>query len=218
MPPSSPLPASPESRFTLSEGARTLVTFLLILHFFALGVAILSNISRSQLAARLRQIPEPYFSILRMDLSYGFNFTYGPTPNQVQDTEHWIEAELKLADGNEVKVELPPSGLASRQRLGRYESLARQVSAMEIDGAENIVSLVVAEIARRVVRETRATGGTIRVLEKNLPERPYPEAWTPSTKTIYSAAIFVSDGEVEIQKIASAAESAPAARRRETRP
>lgn len=194
----------------LSEGLKTAVTFLLFLHLFALLVGVSSNDSASQLELGLRKTPlvVPYLQTLMMDLSYSFNLTFGPSDTDVSDAETWIEAELNTSKGSET-VTLPPADMKSRQRLRHFESLARAAAAAV--GTPNRESLVPAAVAQNLVSRYGASGGTIRIKRKTLPNEPFAP-FTPAERTLYEAQILLlGGGRVDLLKVEAAGESAPAA-------
>lgn len=192
-----------------SQGLKTALSFLLFLHLFALAVAVTSNESASQLEIGLRKTPlvVPYLQTLLMDLSYSFNLTFGPSDTDVSDAESWIEADLTTPTGPQTIV-LPETGLEPRQRLRRYESLARTAAAQV--GNQNSESLLPAAIARGLVGRTGATGGSIRIVRGSLPNDAFTP-YTPTRRNLYDARILVAAGRVELFKSDAASESAPAA-------
>lgn len=191
---------------------RTVASFLLFLHLFALGVAVVSNELSSPLEMGLRNTPGvvPYLKTLSMDLSYAFNFTFGYSGDSVeamQDTAYWAVANLKLPDGSEKSVTMPEPGTEPRQRFRRYERLVQRAGGSL--GTPSIESVLPQAIAARWVKETGAVGGTIRLVRRDLPSEPYQ---LPSNeRTLYEARLLVSGGNVQLFKIESASDSAPAA-------
>lgn len=189
---------------------RTLLSFLLFLHLFALAVGVTSNDAASQLETGLRKTPlvVPYLQTLLMDLSYSFNLTFGPSDTDASDAESWIEIDLTTPGGPK-RLQLPPPGIEPRQRQRHYESLVRTAAAQMAN--PNRESVLPAAIARSLVRQYGATGGTIRIVRNTLPDEPF-RPFTPAQRTLYEARILVAAGQVELFKTEAASESAPVAK------
>ncbi len=171
-----PTPTTPadDSLPLLAPPGRTIISFLLFLQLFALAVAVLSNELPSPLEVGLRKVVEPYLKLLTMDLSYAYNFTFGFTGTDaeaMQDTTYWLEADLNLPNGKPLNVVFPQPGLEPKQRFRHYERTIKRAAAAL--GSNSTESLLPGAIATRLVKETGATGGTIRLLRRDLPAEPY---------------------------------------------
>jgi hypothetical protein len=202
---------------TWSETARTLVSFLVFLHFFALAVGFASNTwSPSPLLVRLRDVPpvRPYLQLLGWDVPWlGL---YSLTHAAEDDTDHTLAAELRMADGSSRQVVLPEPDVRLPERKRRFTRLAATVG--ELAGNSTVESILPQAIAAHFVGQYGAAGGTIRcrrhflqpteaVLRSGRDEiAPYSRE-----QTLYEARILVSDGLVELLKIESAADVAPPA-------
>jgi hypothetical protein len=200
---------------TLSPGVQTLASFLIFLQLFALAVGVTANESPSQLetALRARTGLRAYLELLAMDLSYAFTLSYGPTTIPGGDSEAWIDVELDMPDGSKLTERLPPTGLWSRQRMRHYDLLARR--SVSYLGNPTLEGLVASDIAARLVKETGATAGKIYLRWRQLPTVPFTTTGD-QTLTAYEARILASDGNVELLKIESASESAPASETKDT--
>ena len=214
-------PASPADSELPSEGRRTVISFLLFVHLFALGVAIASNAAPvSPLRRQLREVPfiRPYLQLLYMDLGYNFHLTY----SEEYDTDHFFELELsrKNTSGPETtKIVLPPSGLRPPIRRGRYHNLA--LNAARLEGDDQFESLLPKAIAKRLLAEAHVTEGNHRIrcrrhylLTRAMVGSTDPEVRDPFAleryATVYEADVFFDDqGELQIVKTASATETAP---------
>jgi hypothetical protein len=202
-----PVPSAP------SEGRRSLISFLLFLHMFALTVAVASNELPSRLERNLRNTPllVPYLKLLAMDLSYAFNLTYGYMDAErgtVQDTTHWFEADVKLPDGSQLVERYPAAGMWFG-RFRHFDNLARRAASSMDNTTEE--SVLPHAIARHLVEARGATSGTIRLMRSDLPTEPFvlPNL-TPHA--IYEARILRAGERVELFKIESAADTVPAAK------
>ena len=209
-----PTPPADDTLPLLAPPGRTILSFLLFLQLFALSVAVLSNELPSPLEVGLRKVVEPYLKLLTMDLSYAYNFTFGFNGNEaeaMQDTAYWVEADLKLPDGKPMSAVLPSPGLEPRQRFRRYERMVKRAAAAR--GSPSTESALPAAIATRLVKETGATGGTIRLLRRDLPAEPY-QPYGAQPRKLYEARILVAAGQVQLLKIESSkSDTAPAATR-----
>lgn len=207
-----------------AEWKRTVVSFLIFLHLFALSVAVLSNWNPSALSLRLRRVPgvKPYLEYLAMDQSYVP--LYGLTFGMEEDTDVKAEIELKFADGTQQEFSLPDGGLSPKQRWRHDARLAETAADMTGENFRNVESVLPQAIAAHFVAEHGANGGTIRLRRHFL--QPM-EALTSSVVTErdpfdssrysqrYEARILVSGGQVQLLKTEAAAEVAPAANGKE---
>ncbi|HQU45336.1 MAG TPA: hypothetical protein PK867_21145 [Pirellulales bacterium] len=207
-----------------AEWKRTLVSFLIFLHLFALGVAVLSNWNPSPLALRLRRVPlvKPYLEYLALDQSYVP--LYGLTFGMTEDADVVAEIDLNLADGSKQSFTLPAAGLAPRQRWRRDARLVETAADMTGDDFRNVESLLPQAIASHFVAEHGAKGGTIRLRRHALQSMEAMSSSNPKERDpfdpshysqVYEARILVSGGQVQLLKSEAAAEVAPAANAKE---
>lgn len=198
-----------------SDAVRSVVSFLLFLHLFALAIGILSRTNPSYpapLEARLREVPGvlPYIALLGFDWPYTF-VLFGPYHTGEPDFDFRFDIELKLPDGSTKTVVLPDRETMKGEQRHRYEQLVnRAVMLLPSNGVE---SRIPEGIARELVTAYGATGGTIRIRGKTLPMEEfqaipahYPE------NPMYEAKIIVAGSDVSLFKIDSATDSAPASR------
>lgn len=207
-----------------SSGIRALVSYLIFLHFFFLLVGIKSNTSSSGLEQDLRnKVPglKPYLQLLQMDLSYMFHLTYYDGEN-VDDTDHFVEADLKMPDGTTKQLVFGPTGLPLGVRYRRYERMAFRASRFAESQNDNIASLLPQALARRIMLETGSRELTLRLrrrllqnllLDPNTPEGRAAHARTPDDpfyyQTVYEARAFMNDqGEVNVAQIKQASDQA----------
>lgn len=197
-----------------SDLVRSVVSFLLFLHLFAIGVAVLSRANAAvpaPLEARLRQVPgvEPYIALTGLDWPYTYFLMLSPLGRGRPDWDHRIEIDLQLADGKRETHVLPDRATMTGPRLHRYERLVdNAVSMLE---ATSMESRIPEGIARAFVTSRKATGGTIRIRGKTAPDEAYqsmPKEYPPTP--MYEARILVAGGTVSLFKIDSATDSAPA--------
>jgi len=202
--PSLPAPTGP------SDTVRSVVSFLLFLHLFALGVGVLSRATEgAPLETKLRDVPGvlPYIQLLGIDWSYTFPLV-APLRTGQPDLDHRIVVELKKADGSTETIVFPDRAQVSGPRLHRYKNLV--TTAVDFLQAASMESKIPENIARSLVREYQATGGTIRILGKVAPEEAYGNMPTADAAPMYEAQILVVGDGVNLLKKESAADSAPA--------
>jgi hypothetical protein len=204
------------------DWARSLVSFLIFVHLFALLVAILGNWNPSRLASNLRdRVPfvKPYVEYLAMDQSYvplyGFNF------DMEEDNDNKIEVTLKLKDGTEKSWTLPSTKAWPRQRWRHDARLVETVADMTGEDYSRFQSLVPQAIAAHfVAKQPDAVRGRIRCTRQQVQpmaslsssdpaERdPYDKRWT---RQLYDARILITRGGVKLLKSESASEVVGAA-------
>lgn len=109
-----------------AQGTRTVVSFLLFLHLFALFVALVSTESASLLTGRLQAVPgvRPYLQLLFMNLSYRYFLTSAGR----MDVDFHLEADMALPDGSRKVVVFPEPGTRPMLRYRRLERLVYQVA------------------------------------------------------------------------------------------
>jgi hypothetical protein len=201
-------------------GVRTLLSFLLFLHLFALFVACVSNSAASPLQRRLRYVPAAYLQLLNMDLSYGFHLTQA----ELSDVDYVIEMELETAGGKKT-VRLPPSELGPPIRYRRYERLgwlmADRVAFADTTGDASMESLLPQAIAARLFLENDARRGTLRCMAHRLQSMDDAASTDPKIRNpfhpsyyfpVYTATVWLDDQDrVQISKLTTGVDVAPAA-------
>lgn len=196
------------------EVARGVISLLLVIHLFMLGVGILSNRVPSQLESDLRTVPRPYLQLLCMDLSYSFHLMH-LTP---EDTDHFFGVNLKLKDGAEKAIDIPSRGLWPPIRFRRYERLAGTAAAL--DGNNALEALIPQAVATRLVHENDAVGGVISCQQHLLQDMRAPTSSNDRDRDPYSdiyyqtaseSRILNVGGKIQLLKIEAAREAAPAA-------
>jgi hypothetical protein len=201
-----------------AESVRTVVSFLIFLHFFALAVAVLSNWNPSDLALRLRRVPllKPYIEYLTFDQSYVplYGFTFG----MPEDTDCKIEVSVKLDDGSEKTWVLPDEDVWPRQRRRHEARLVETAADMTGEDYRNFQSIVPQAIAAYVVaQEPQAKSGVIRCTRQL--QQPLQDLASSNTsqrdpyrkdlfRQLYEARILISGDSVNLLKSESAAEVA----------
>jgi hypothetical protein len=219
--PSLPRPPAINEDELPPDWLRTVVSFLIFVHLFALAVAILSNWNPSTLSMRLRQnvpLVRPYLQALAMDQSY--LPLYGLMFAMDEDTDMAVDIDLKLADGSQRQVALPATNLWPRQRWRHDARLAETAGDLTGERFKNIESILPQAIAAHYVRNYGATGGTIRFTRHKLLSIDAPASSDPAVRDAYSplfysrvyeARIILVGGTVQLLKKEADAEVAPAA-------
>jgi hypothetical protein len=202
---------------TPSEGIRTVVSFLVFIHLFAVVVGVLSNEIPSELEGALGGLPvlRPYRQLLGMDQAYSFFFTRGNDPGGELDIDYSLVATIKHSNGESETVEFPSTGMWPRQRFHRYQRLANQLAEYASEGApepqklEELAQLV----AGGILRSHDAKSLDLRCRGQLTPPamaefRPEVHQ-VPRFRDAYDAHAFVAGDQVELLKKESARDTAP---------
>jgi hypothetical protein len=222
-PPNTPAKQQPGEA---SPWARTVVSYLLFLHFFFLAVGIKSNTGASSgLDQDLRnKVPglKPYLQFFGMDLSYMFHLTHYNGTTAVRDTDYIIEADVRRPDGTTVRVSLTDTKRFPPIREFRDRRLASNAAEGAESGDDNLISLLPQAIAQRVMAEQQCRELTLRIrrrLLQNLmrpkadPQYAVERARTADDpayfETVYEARAFIADdGVVNVSQIKAASDTA----------
>lgn len=208
-----------------SSGVRSLITYLLFLHFFILAVGIKSNTSSSGLDQDLRnKVPgvKPYLQLLGMDLSYMFHLTYYNGRQNVQDTDYVIEADVPQSDGTTRRVVVSSAGSLPPIRDYRYRRMAFTAASAVESGNDSLSSLLPQAVARRLMLEHGCRQLTIRVrrrlLQNLMLPADDPQAAVERSRSsddpayfenVYEARAFMTaDGEIDVAPIKAAYDTA----------
>jgi hypothetical protein len=170
MPPAQRSAISPQTAPPPTDGTRSVVSFLIFIHFFFLLVGIKSHTGTpSALDQDLaNKVPglNPYLDFLAMNTDYMFDLTdYDPAnPNQFSDdgtqfrptsTDFVVEVDVPQADGSIQTITWPsePHARASIGRTRLQRLLVQTVIASEVenDNADKLAYV----IARRIMAETQ---------------------------------------------------------------
>jgi hypothetical protein len=204
---------------------RTIISFLLFLHLFALTVAVASNAGPvSALRRGLRRAPlvRPYLQLFEMDLAYNYHLTFGSE----MDCDHFVEMELDWqgrSDPKAGRLVLPEPSLRPRSRRKRYHNLALSMAGLE--GQDAVESLLPLTVSKTLLAEQGITSGThrFRLRRQMLLRMRDVNSMTPSLRDPYDprhyATVFEYDvafagGELLINRAAEARETAPVERGR----
>lgn len=217
------MPSPSDSSTTASDAAlppqsvRTAVSFLLFAYLFVLAAGVASRggfESPLELALGNVQGLRHLRQLLWMDDSYDVYLTHA----EEQDVDHTISAEVTMPDGSTESVDFP--GATRRTPDGRrhWQNLANRLGVYsavpDLEAARDIATQGIAE---HVLGQTGAKSVVIRVRGHLTPSRieeynpDDPTAWT-RYRDVYAARAWISGGRVNLLKIESAVDTAPAAR------
>ncbi|MBL9082350.1 MAG: hypothetical protein JNK76_11120 [Planctomycetales bacterium] len=217
-----------------APGLRSVITYLLFIHFFFLLVGIKSRTDSSGLEQDLRaKVPglRPYLQLLGMDLSYMFHLTYYNNmpeagPVDLSDTDYFLEADIPLPDGTTKTVVLPSSEELSGTRFRRMERL---VHAAGVDGEQqsDSAAIVAQGIARRLIQEhkcveqAKVTPLKLRFRRRLLPNWMLPAEELVRTgalkverdapvnfETVYEVLAVLAGDDVQVTRVGAASNSA----------
>jgi hypothetical protein len=217
---------SADSKSTVANPVtRSVISYLLFIHFFFLLVGIKSNTASSGLDQDLRnRVPglKQYLQLGMMDLNYMFHFTYYDGESNFLDTDYFVEADVPQADGTTTTVRLASFDLFPPVRSRRYERLAFRAGVFATSENENLASLLPHAMARRIMLVQNSRELTLRIrrrLLQNLmlaaddPRAATEKARSPDDpsyfQSVYEARAFMNDeGEVSIAQIKAASDTA----------
>ena len=206
-----------------SNSFRTVASFLLFVHLFALGFVVSSNWGPQSEPSQLRRDVRgklwpltAYMQILHMDSGYNFYGTYGG----VLDVDHILFAELssESPDVPPEEVRLPEAGMRPGLRRRRYQRLNLAVaSQVENQAVESLFPRAAADYLlwktgeseailryRSLLLQPPADVGSSDMVAAN----PYDEA---KFRTVYEARAWLDDGKVQLLKTTLAEPTGPAA-------
>jgi len=203
-----------------SQGVRTVISFLLFLHFFAVAIGMASSWSPSALTAAVRRVPTvaPYLELLWIDASY-FPL-HRLTQGNLEDTDALVEIEIQNADGVTTQATFPSDEMWPHQRFRRYARFAEHLAGLA--ETESVASLLPQDVAVHFAGDVdpKKIKGTLRcrrhkmldLSEATSSDRtvrdPYAERLY---EDVYSANVRQFRGQIQVRKIEAKGENAPAA-------
>ncbi len=195
-----------------SGSFRTVASFLIFVHLFALGVVVSSNWGPQSEPSQLRRDVRgklwpltAYMQLLHMDTGYNFYYTYG----DVLDVDHLLFADLSEAQSDEARgqIRLPEKGLWPGLRRRRFLRLNLAVASQVENQA--VESLFPTAAADYLLDRYGAEQALLRY-QALLLQRPEdvgssdPAAADPydpgKLRTVYEARAWLDNGEVQLLK------------------
>jgi len=218
-----------------SQGVRTLLSLLLFLHLFSLGVVFLSYGNplgieeQASLSRRLLDRFSPYVETFNLNLGHRHRVPTPPetaryylTRGMPSDVDFVVDIDAHKKDGTIEKVVIPPGDLWPHQRYLRFQLLANAIGSLSGNDrvADNeVVELILPKsVAGGVLAKLGATRGTIvcrshRMLLSDQVGSSNSEERDPFNSRYYStvldAQVLVSGGRVDLLKSNPAGEVAP---------
>ncbi len=189
-----------------SAELRNGLTLLLILHLFALFVAVVSNFgARSGLRLQLREVPgvRTYLQLLNMDTAYNYHFVFGTREDRDYQCEVMVRPPPRSATSQaggplqEESLRLIPADLWPGSRRRRYLMLSHHMAANV--GDDQLESLLPATLASGLLRQRGVTEGThlLRLIglapaSRDNADTRRPEEWGPVV--VYEADLLPGTG------------------------
>ncbi|MBX3413014.1 MAG: hypothetical protein KF708_10030 [Pirellulales bacterium] len=202
-------PAAPTPSASLPDPLiRTVVSLLLVVHLFFLGVAALSSSGNDQATSRLmlglRRLPAYYLQLLDMDLNYKFYLTYGET----FDVDQQLQIDVTLPDGNIRQVLIPEENIWPRVREQRYQMLAANVgSAVGNDAIEPLLPQALSGAVMAPLKASKATFRSRGHFVLNMDDARSPDLSVADPydarryRTLYEAQVVrTEEGQVNLVK------------------
>lgn len=195
------------------QGPRTLISLLLFVHMFALGLVFFSNFEGgdwdSVLLGRMKSVVRPYLYPLWLDRPYHYHLTYG----HELDFDHYIDVALVApASSEESIVRLPDDSLGIGPRRERYERLAWHFArGLEAQPQAELLPLA---IGGALVKQHDAARGQVRLFRKRplfLDDVLAGAQRTTPDERLYAADVFFLSGydQPQLNKIGEARDVAP---------
>ena len=205
---------------------RSVISLLLFVHLFCVGVVLSSNFRRSRLQSDLVRI----FAAYTQSLDFDPNFTpYYYTLGRNLDDDTWLVVELYPKADEPVAnqeviatVHLPEGGTNWFGERRRYFRLAQIMANNADPESENddITGEIARSVGSRVIREAKAGRAVVRCVRRS--SQPFNLAMLnpgfPADKPtdlaydrmVYEADVWIDeDNQVQVLKRASRAEVAP---------
>ncbi len=225
-----PSPPEPAPAGGPSPGVRTLVSFLLFVHLFSLGLGWIMWRLSSPMRQALRRFPGFYLQVLALDVAPDSGLVRLPSgelypsprvlPKSRRALWHLTHADaldvdhfIVLRDDQGREVQWPHEGLRGA-RYGRYQMLAWEMGRLA--GIEDVENVLPAALARGMLQEANMKRATLecRRLLLRAPEEarsndpqlndPYGRArWV----TVYRARVWIEGDQVRLLKLENQAES-----------
>lgn len=198
-----------------SPTIRTVVSFLIIVHLFAIFAALVFTPGMSSdLEQRFANVPilRQYRQALDMNLPYTYHLTFG---GEDLDFDHQLEVDLELPDGSHKLVMIPPTTAWPRTRYNRYQMLAFN-TALGV-GQDGVESILPQGITAGLLDQYGATRANFRcrvhlALGRDRIQAGADPQAAETWRTVYDAAIWkTADGQIRLLKQESASDTAPSA-------
>jgi len=209
----------------LDPTLRSVVSLLLVLHLFCVGVVLASNFRRSLLQNELVRIFAPYTQLLDFDpqqTPYFYTFGRPIDDDAVFVLDLYAKGEEPAAGQPLVRtVRLPEGGSNWFGDRQRYFQLARLLALYADPENENddITSEIARSVGARIMRESASGRAVLRVVRRDTQPPPtvplaagFPED-APTERAydtvIYEADVWLDEDGAQVQRRSSAAEVAP---------
>jgi hypothetical protein len=209
--PTTPPSADPAAH--VPQGVRTLVSLLLFVHMFALGLVFFSNFEGgdwdSVLLDRMKVAVRPYLYPLWLDRPYHYHLTYG----HELDFDHYIDVALVGSDtSKETVIRLPDDSLGIGPRRERYQRLAWHF-ARGLEAQPQVEVLPLA-IGGALVKRQDAARAQVRLFRKRplfLDDVLAGTRRDTTDERLYAADVFFLSGydQPQLNKIGEARDVAP---------
>lgn len=123
-----------------TQGVRTAITLVLLIHFFCLLVVFGGLYFPSQLQTRLLAVFRPYTQVLALDLNKEVHFAPYTLIENPQQDPFYADTQIRLelaASGEPVEIVLPSGTFPGGLEHGRQQILARFLGDIEAAQNEN---------------------------------------------------------------------------------
>ncbi|HEX3728064.1 MAG TPA: hypothetical protein VHV08_17555 [Pirellulales bacterium] len=211
-------PDSAQPQPTWSSDTRSWVSLLLVVHLFAVFVAVTTYTRPSGSQTLLHDLFGPYLRNLHLTpypASYPFarfHLTLG-TPG---DFDFLCQVEYVDSAGDTGVVTLPDLAMQPGIRFRRYQSLINAAGSLAADEEEDVSSALFRAIAGSILQAHGASQGVVRCRTREIPQLAalatldsVPQELAIKERDVYEARVFVTPDGVELLKQSTKLETAP---------
>jgi hypothetical protein len=208
------------------SGSRTLLSFLIFLHMFAIGVGTFSTYNWSHLERALRDVPpiRPYLQLVGMDVPFValYSLTFGEEFDR-DFSFTVVEVDPKKKPEDLGTVQLPGPDTRPLERARRYDRLARKVAQFgapdqQDEAAQALIAMAVGKYELKKHGWDRCR---VRCIGRRIPLMQHARSLDPAERDIsspmyfekiYEAEVWITKrGDFQMQKVEAASDTAPAA-------
>lgn len=151
-------------QLAVSEGTRYAVSFVLLVHLFAVGFGLYVNPSPNNIQARINRLVGPYLQLLSIDTPFRFNHTHG----EEMDVGWVLEAEIRTKGGETRVLSTKDLAVAPAVRRDRFYMIARKLAEQAtLPGVGEERQMVLARsLARGFLTEWERQGIPLEQIER----------------------------------------------------
>ncbi len=220
-------PAEPPTQADPSTNVRSVVSLLIAVHLLAVGIALLCSVQRSVLQTRLSAVLAPYARTLYfVPHENPFLYTYGNTRlGDNDDDDHIVQIDIPAnpkTGSAATTVEFPAPGSNWSPNRQRAFELTHRLGWYAEQDADDQLGVLMQEIAWQPMKQYGVDEVEVHCIRRmtqpfSLDDLPadFPRDNPASPKyerDLYSAQIYLVDGQLQVAKKSASREVAPRAK------